>query len=653
MTSLLRSRGWLPLLFFIGLFFLFNQSYGQLSVTILKVDLSCNGSNDGSANAMPSGGTSPYTYNWSNTANTQSLTNLAAGTYTLTLSDNLGATVVDSVIINQPSAITTTVQLDSNASCFNSTDGGATVQASGGTPPYTYAWSNSSTSAFLTNVGFGLYDVTVTDFQGCTATDLAIINSNDITPPTAITQNASVYLDPAGQVTVIPSDIDNGSNDNCSIANLQVLNGNLDCTDIGANTVRLIAIDADGNRDTAAATVTVLDTIPPTIITKDDTIFLNRFGAGSITVSDINNGSSDNCGGFIFIAKDTDLSIMNQLFYDCSEIGVNTVWLHFQGDSAMATVTVLDTISKDTIAQTQTSCGSFFWDRSGLTYTTSGNYFDTLRNSIGCDTAYYQLDLTINQPTSAMDVQVACDSLVWIDGITYFSNNNTATFNLTNSIGCDSVVTLDLTINSSTSSTESATACVSYTWAQNGNTYTKTGMYTDVLTNSIGCDSTIILDLEIRDLDLRIVNTGDSLFAFEDHPQASYQWYSCDGDSVISAATRRGYKPDTTGSYKLIVDNGVCSDTSNCVYIFIIGIDELNAQQSNFKVYPNPTTDHFFFKTSNFNEDEFLIIYDLHGKEVMRQTISERNTLVQTSDWNQGIYYLSYKGEVKKIVVAN
>ena len=86
----------------------------------------------------------------------------------------------------------------------------------------------------------------------------------------------------------------------------------------------------------------------------------------------------------------------------------------------------------------------------GITYTSSNNAAThTLTNAIGCDSVV-TLDLTINYSTTGTDVITACDSYTWIDGITYTSSNNAATHTLTNTLGCDSIVTLDLTINYTT-----------------------------------------------------------------------------------------------------------------------------------------------------------------------------------------------------------
>ncbi|HPE78185.1 MAG TPA: Ig-like domain-containing protein, partial [Draconibacterium sp.] len=142
----------------------------------------------------------------------------------------------------------------------------------------------------------------------------------------------------------------------------------------------------------------------------------------------------------------------------------------------------------------QTACDSYTWI-DGQTYTESNNSATwTLTNANGCD-SIVTLDLTINYSTTGTDVQTACDFYTWIDGITYTESNNSAKHTLVNAAGCDSIITLDLTINNSTSSEEEVTACDSYEW--NGNVYNQSGKYTAKFINESGCDSTANLILTI------------------------------------------------------------------------------------------------------------------------------------------------------------
>ena len=118
-----------------------------------------------------------------------------------------------------------------------------------------------------------------------------------------------------------------------------------------------------------------------------------------------------------------------------------------------------------------------------------------------CD-SIVTLDLTINNSVSGTDTQVACGSYTWIDGNTYTASNNSATFTLVGGAvsGCDSIVTLDLTISNSVSGTDTQVACESYTWID-GNTYTasnNSATFTLVGGAVNGCDSIVALDLTIN-----------------------------------------------------------------------------------------------------------------------------------------------------------
>ena len=133
----------------------------------------------------------------------------------------------------------------------------------------------------------------------------------------------------------------------------------------------------------------------------------------------------------------------------------------------------------------------------GLTFNAAGSQTATLSSAAGCD-SLATLNLSVNTSISNTDTQTACDSYTWIDGNTYTTSNNSATWTLTNASGCDSTVTLDLTITNSNTGTDVQTACDSYTWID-GNTYTTSNnSATWTLTNASGCDSTVTLDLTIN-----------------------------------------------------------------------------------------------------------------------------------------------------------
>jgi len=152
----------------------------------INANVTCNGGTDGGITVSPSGGTSPYTYLWSNGATTATNNNIAAGNYSVTVTDNNGCTATANGTITEPPVLAGSVSTDANVSCNGGTDGSLTVIPSGGTPPYNYLWSNGAISATTTNLPAGNYNVTITDSNGCTATA-----NGTITEPVALTATIS------------------------------------------------------------------------------------------------------------------------------------------------------------------------------------------------------------------------------------------------------------------------------------------------------------------------------------------------------------------------------------------------------------------------------------------------------------------------------
>ena len=156
-----------------------------LRPSITTTAATCCTSRSGSVDLMMSGGTAPYSYLWSNGATTQDLSNVAAGTYTVTITDALGCTAMASATITQPAALALRTMLTS-PSCCNASTGGIDLTVSGGTAPYSYRWSNGATTQDLSGVAAGTYSVTVTDARGCTAS-----TSATLTQPTALRAGTS------------------------------------------------------------------------------------------------------------------------------------------------------------------------------------------------------------------------------------------------------------------------------------------------------------------------------------------------------------------------------------------------------------------------------------------------------------------------------
>ncbi len=155
-----------------------------LAINSTKTDVLCNGNNSGSINATISGGVQPYQYLWSNSATTEDIAALTAGSYNLTLTDANNCTASASVAISQPAALALYVN-GINPVCTESTNGAINLSVSGGVAPAHFIWSNGSSSQSLNNIGTGTYSVLATDANGCTATATA---SLVVTNPLSVTE---------------------------------------------------------------------------------------------------------------------------------------------------------------------------------------------------------------------------------------------------------------------------------------------------------------------------------------------------------------------------------------------------------------------------------------------------------------------------------
>ena len=184
----------------------------------------------------------------------------------------------------------------------------------------------------------------------------------------------------------------------------------------------------------------------------------------------------------------------------------------------------MNNILYDTIERVIGNNGSYNFNGTYLTET--GYYNDTLQSVVtGCD-SIVTLNLTINNSTTGIDVVTACDSFTWIDGITYTENNNTATYITTNAAGCDSVITLNLTINYTVNDTIIDTAINEYVW--NGTTYTESGTYQYIGTTTEGCDSVVTLILTIRPIGISEADVLESLTFYPNPTSGTITFNSTD-----------------------------------------------------------------------------------------------------------------------------
>jgi hypothetical protein len=167
----------------------------SITIFVSTVQPTCSGLNNGSATVSASGGTPSYSYNWSTSTSGTGVNSLAPGSYSVSLTDANNCTSSSNFSITNPPPVSASV-IAGNDSCFGSSDGDVQLTPAGGTSPYAYLWSNNSTSATVTNLAAGTYNVTITDVHNCSATTTA-----SITQPAQINVTTSATETANGQST--------------------------------------------------------------------------------------------------------------------------------------------------------------------------------------------------------------------------------------------------------------------------------------------------------------------------------------------------------------------------------------------------------------------------------------------------------------------
>ena len=599
--------------------------------SLLTINLTINNSTSGSESV-----TACDSYTWS----TNGTTYTTSGAYTATLTNAVGC---DS---------TATLNLTIN----NSTSGSESVTACD-----SYTWSANGTT-YTTS---GAYTATLTNAVGCDSTATLNLTINNSTSGSESVTACDSYTWSANGTTYTTSGaytatLANAAGcDSTATLNLTINNSTSGSENVSACGSYTWSANGTTYTTSGAYTATLTNAVG-----CDSTATLN------LTINTATSGSESvtACDSYTWSANGTT--------YTTS--GTYTATLtNSVGCDSTATLN-LTVNSSSTGSESMTTCDSYTWPLTGMTYTTSGMYTAVLTNAVGCD-SIITLDLTINNATTGTDVVSACDSFTWIDGNTYTASNNTATYVLTNSNGCDSIVTLDLTINYTMYATETMVSCGPFTWVD-GNTYSSsTNTPTMTYTTSAGCDYIVTLDLTV----LEPTSSVDVVSACE-----SYTWI--DGNTYTSSNNSATYTmtnsvgcdsvitldltinmPDTViltetalDSYTLnnevYYESGVYTQvlqgSEGCDSIIILnltmehtGLNEIN--QVVLEVYPNPVNDVFNVSASQELFGDYTIV-DIRGREVLQGHLTGKETSINIENLETGPYLmrLSDSDQVVRII---
>jgi hypothetical protein len=317
---------------------------GGFSIDVTSENITCFDQNDGTAEVINNGGQGPYEYEWSIGVNTFAVDNLAPGTYDVTVTDANDCSGILEVTISQPPLLTADVN-STDESANGANDGTASVSPNGGTPPYSYNWTNNETDPNLTDLMPGDYTVTVLDNNQCTFVEtVTVAEFGCLLSATLQTTNASCPNIGDGMATV--TNIVGGSGPYTYVWS----NGDEDAMAEnllpGDYTVTLT--DNDGCPFVEMVTIEGEDNENPTVMAQNIMVELGANGSVSIDAAMLDAGSFDNCGMVN--------SSVNMTTFDCSNVGENNVVFTItdaNGNTNQETVIVTVV---DNIAPVLTSC---------------------------------------------------------------------------------------------------------------------------------------------------------------------------------------------------------------------------------------------------------------------------------------------------------
>lgn len=473
--------------------------------------------------------------------------------------------------------------------------------------------------------------MTANDGSGNTSSCTFDIILLDATPPTAVCQNITVYLDGTGNATITAADIDGGSSDNCGGVTLSASQTSFTCADIGTNNVTLTVTDGNTNSDNCVAVVTVMDTVSP----APDVASLSDVTAECQVSSLVAPTASDNCGGALTGTHNVSLPITSQ--------GTTVVtWTYDDGNgntsTQMQNVVITDVTApvpdNNTLNDVTAEC-----EVTSLTDPTATD------NCGGAVTVTNDASLPITtQGTTVVtwtyddgngNTSTQMQNVVITDVTAPVPDNNT----LNDVTECFSATPTAPTATDNCAGAITGTPDVSFPITTPGTTLV-TWTYDD----GNGNTSTQTQNVIINTVDVNVSQSGTTYTA--DATGATYQWLDCDNNyAIISGETGQSFSPTAVGNYAVEVTDNGCTDTSACVYFNNVGLDIID--DLGIKVYPNPNTGRF---TIEFNDQvESFVIYDGRGRVVMKENEFNGNKIdVNITDEQPGEYYIEFSGEFGK-----
>jgi hypothetical protein len=510
---------------------------------------------------------------------------------------------------------------------------GANVTLSG-TGGSTYSWNNgvSNGVAFVPNATT-TYTVTGTNANGCANTDQVTVT---VSPNPTLSGNTVICPNTTSQLAANanPAASNAWTTSNAAVATISNT-GLVTAVSFGTSTITF----TNNNGCSATANVNVTNPVAPTfnpiaaicsggIITLPAASTNNVQGTWSPAVNNTQTTTytfTPSAGQCATTAQQTVTVNPNPSISGGSSVCVgSTLQLTGSGTPAVNAPWVSGTVAIGSVSNngvfTALSPGT-----SVLTYT----------NSNGCSAT---TTVSVQGAINAVPQQVtACLSYLW-NGQTY-SQSGTYSDTLQTVAGCDSIISLNLTISDSiTGPTTQQNACGPYTW--NGQTYTQSGTYTYNGTTANGCDSSATLVLTIDQAPSNAqVSLNQGTFTVTAQNASNFAWMDCATNTLIPGETNATFTPTISGSYAAVVSNACGSDTTTCEPIEVNGLSD--AVLPIINVYPNPSSG--IFNVFSEMEITFLEILDLKGAVVYNSKPNDNLATIDLRFQADGIYVLKLR----------
>jgi hypothetical protein len=233
----------------------------------------------------------------------------------------------------------------------------------------------------------------------------------------------------------------------------------------------------------------------------------------------------------------------------------------------------------------------------------------------------------------------ACNEYPSPSGGTMWTSDGHYAYSSFDSLGNETFHSVLLDIELSSFSLILADACNEYLSPDGNELWTYSGIYYDTLQNAVGCDSIITIDLSIHDLDTSVVNNGITLLA--QSGAFAYQWLDCSNGFIpVPGANASGFAPVVSGSYAVLLNHGFCTDTSGCHGLTVLGTAMIH-ETIYITAYPNPFNEALYIDLNDLPGLSVMTLHDMLGREIFFKKIDEGKVVkLETDGLDRGQYLL-------------